>query len=30
MWEDAYERYFLGKRQVFCGMGFEVFVVKKK
>lgn len=30
MWEDAYERYFLGRRQVFCGMGFEVFVVKKK
>ena len=30
MWKDAYERRCLGRRQVFCGMGFEVFVVKKK
>ena len=30
MWKDAHERRCLGRRQVFCGMGFEVFVVKKK
>ena len=32
MWEDAYERCCLGRRQVFCGMCFEVFLLllKKK